>query len=131
MDKKLINPWKWQDEFGFSQAVEISGHSRVLRCAGQTSVNENGEPQHEGNMAAQLGLAMDNLEAVLRAAGMSLENVARLNVYTTDVDACLEHYGVAEERLAKANCKPAVTLLGVARLFIPTLLVEIEATAVA
>jgi enamine deaminase RidA (YjgF/YER057c/UK114 family) len=131
MDKKYINPWKWQDAFGFSQAVEISGHSRVLRCAGQTSVNENGEPLHEGDMAAQINQALDNLETVLKAAGMTLSNVARLNIYTTDVDLFIQHAGVGVSRLAAAGCQPASTLLGVARLAFPPLLVELEATAVA
>jgi enamine deaminase RidA (YjgF/YER057c/UK114 family) len=131
MDRKHINPWKWQDNFGFSQAVEISGHSRVLRCAGQTSVNADGEPQHDGDMRAQIGLALDNLETVLRGAGMALSNIARLNIYTTDVDLFLQSYDVAGERLAKANCQPAMTLLGVARLAFPPLMVEVEATAVA
>ena len=131
MDRKYINPWKWQDEFGFSQAVEISGHSRVIRCAGQTAVNENAEPQHEGDMAAQIGLALDNLEAVLRGADMTLTDVVRLNLYTTDMDLFFQHYRVLADRLAAANAKPASTLLGVARLFDPSLLIEIEATAVA
>jgi enamine deaminase RidA (YjgF/YER057c/UK114 family) len=131
MDKKHINPWKWQDEFGFSQAVEISGHSRVLRCAGQTAVNERAEPQHPGDMAAQITLALDNLEAVLEGAGMTMSNVARLNLYTTDMDLFFQHYRVLLDRLAAANVKPASTLLGVARLFDPSLLIEIEATAVA
>jgi enamine deaminase RidA (YjgF/YER057c/UK114 family) len=131
LDKKLVNPWTWQDNFGFSQAIEISGHTRVLRCAGQTSVNENGEPQHEGDMTAQIGLALDNLETVLKAAGMTLSNVVRLNIYTTDIDAFIANWLASAERLAKADCQPASTLLGVARLAGPQLLVEIEATAVA
>jgi len=69
MELKPVNPWKWQDAFGFSQAVEFSGHSRVLTCAGQTSVNADGEPLHKGDMAAQLGQALDNVEAVLKQAG--------------------------------------------------------------
>ncbi len=131
MEIKKVNPWKWQDNFGFSQAIEFSGHSRVLTCAGQTSVNADGEPLHEGDMKAQIGRALDNVEAVLKAAGMTLSNIVHLNLYTPDVDAFLEHYGTAAERLAKANCQPAMTLLGVSRLFIPSLLIEMEATAVA
>jgi enamine deaminase RidA (YjgF/YER057c/UK114 family) len=128
---KSVNPWKWQDAFGFSQGVEFSGHSRVLTCAGQTSVNADGEPLHGGDMAAQLGQALDNVEAVLGQAGMTLGNVVRLNLYTTDIDACLQSYAGVEERLGKANCRPAITLLGVARLFEPSLMIEMEATAVA
>jgi enamine deaminase RidA (YjgF/YER057c/UK114 family) len=43
-------------------------------------------------MAAQVELALDNLEAVLTAADMTLGNVVRLNVYTTDVDELATHW---------------------------------------
>lgn len=131
MEIKPVNPWTWQDNFGFSQAIEFSGHTRVLTCAGQTSVDENGAPLHAGDMAAQINQALDNLEAVLKQAGMTLSNVVHLNLYTTDVDALLQHYGAGAQRLAAANCRPAMTLLGVARLAFPPLMIEMEATAVA
>jgi enamine deaminase RidA (YjgF/YER057c/UK114 family) len=126
-----INPWKWQDAFGFSQAVETSAIQRVLRCSGQTSVDADGAPQHAGDMGAQMMLAADNLETVLKAAGMTLANVVRLNIYVTDIDASLQHFEALEKRLAAAGIQPAVTLLGVARLFAPELMIEIEADAVA
>ena len=131
MEKRVINPWTWQDQFGFVQANEISGHERVVICAGQTSTNDDGSTAHPGDMAAQMNKCLDNLETVLRDADMTLQNVVRLNYFTTDVDAWLEsaqHWG---HRLAEAGCRPASTLLGVTRLAFPDLLVEIEATAVA
>jgi enamine deaminase RidA (YjgF/YER057c/UK114 family) len=131
VENRKINPWAWQDAFGFSQAIETKGHTRVLRCAGQTPVNANGEPQHAGDMGAQIGLAMDNLETVLKGADMTLANVVRLIIYTTDVDAFLEAYGGAAQRLAAAGVQPAMTLLGVTRLFAPDVMVELEADAVA
>ena len=131
VENRKINPWKWQDDFGFSQAIETTGHKRVLRCAGQTSTNADGEPMHAGDMAAQVTLAVDNLETVLMAADMTLSNVVRLNIYTTDVDALMPHYGLLAARLAGAGVQPAATLLGVVRLFEPTIMVEIEADAVA
>lgn len=39
MERGIINPWKWQDEYGFVQANEVSGGQRVLYCAGQVSVD--------------------------------------------------------------------------------------------
>jgi enamine deaminase RidA (YjgF/YER057c/UK114 family) len=75
-------------------------------------------------------LSLDNLEAVLSGAGMALANLVRLNVYTTDVDLLLPQYGVLASRLAAAGVAPVSTLLGVARLAVPTLLVELEGTAV-
>lgn len=131
VENRKINPWAWQDAFGFSQAIETSGHTRVLRCSGQTPTDANGAPMHAGDMAAQVTLAMDNLETVLKAANMTLANVVRLHLYTTDVDTFLEHYGVAAGRLGAAGVQPAVTLIGVARLFAPDIMVEIEAEAVA
>jgi enamine deaminase RidA (YjgF/YER057c/UK114 family) len=131
MELKPINPWKWQENFGFSQAIEFTGHSRVVTCAGQASVDADGNPLHEGDMAAQIGQALDNIETVLKQAGMSLANVVHLNYYTTDVDAFLQHSATAAERLASANCRPASTLLEIKRLAFPPLLIEMEATAVA
>jgi enamine deaminase RidA (YjgF/YER057c/UK114 family) len=74
--------------------------------------------------------AMDNLETVLREAGAELSDVARLNYYTTDVDRCLEVWDAISTRLSEAGSRPASTLLGVARLYHPDILIEIEATAV-
>ncbi|MCH7810367.1 MAG: RidA family protein, partial [Chloroflexi bacterium] len=70
MERRAINPWSWQDNFGFVQANEITGAQKVLFCSGQTSVDENGTPVHEGDMASQAVQALDNLEAVLKDAGM-------------------------------------------------------------
>jgi len=130
MEQKITNPWTWQDRLGFSQAVEITGGQKVLYCAGQTSMSEDGKPLHFENMAAQTMQALDNLETVLKAAGYSLSNVVRLNYYTTDIDFFLACYEAVVARLTQANCRPASTLLGVERLANPELLVEIEATAV-
>lgn len=83
-------------------------------------------------MAAQVAQAMDNVEKVLREAGLSLVDVTRLNYYTTDVDAFLAVLrDQLAERLRDAGCRPSSTLLGVTRLAFPEMLVEIEATAVA
>jgi enamine deaminase RidA (YjgF/YER057c/UK114 family) len=81
-------------------------------------------------MAAQLTQAMDNLEVVLKSAGCSLSDVVRLNYYTTNLDAFFGASQIATTRLAAAGCQPASTLLGVARLAFPELMIEIEATAV-
>lgn len=129
MERRAINPWTWQDALGFVQANEVSGAKRTVICAGQTSVDDSGTPQHAGDMAAQIRLAVDNLETVLRRAGLQLSDVVRLNYYTTDVDRFREAAAAGLRRLAEAGCKPASTLLGVARLFHPAILVEIEATA--
>jgi enamine deaminase RidA (YjgF/YER057c/UK114 family) len=57
-------------------------------------------------MGAQLSLALDNVEAVLAGADMTLANVVRLNLYTTDVDALLAGYGSIARRLAATGVAP-------------------------
>mgnify|MGYP001286666954 CR=1 FL=1 len=130
MNKKIVNPWKWQDQFGFVQANDITDARRILFCAGQVSVDSDGSPINAGDMAAQINQVFDNLETVLHQAGVNLSNVVRLTYYTTDVAAFSEAGQVLGERLSKGGCRPASTLLGVASLFHPDILVEIEATAI-
>ena len=131
VERTAVNPWQWSLEFGFNQAEIVEGGQRVLYCAGQTSVDGDGTPQFAGDMQAQISLAADNLEAVLMGAGMSLANVVRLNFYTTDVDAFIANAGTLAERTAAAGVAPPGTLIGVARLAFPELMIELEATAVA
>jgi enamine deaminase RidA (YjgF/YER057c/UK114 family) len=125
--REAINPWPWSTQLGFDQAELIEGHRRELVCSGQDAVDADGNPQHPGDMAAQLEMALDNLEAVLGAADMTLADVVRLNVYTTDLDEYLKHFTSLNERFGDGRF--ATTLLGVAQL--PAqLLVMLEATAV-
>jgi len=81
-------------------------------------------------MRAQITQALDNVDAVLGAAGFKMSDVVRLNFFTTDVDRTMESWALIKERLAQAGCRQASTLLGVARLYHPDILIEIEATAV-
>lgn len=132
MERRTVNPWTWQDQYGFSQGQEVTGAGRVLYCAGQTSTAPDGTTLHVDDMRGQTEAAFDNLDAVLRDAGMSLADVVRLTTYVTDMDRYFaEGAEVAGTRLGAAGVAPAATLLGVARLAFPEFLIEIEATAVA
>ena len=111
--------FSWSVHFGFNQGELVEGATRTLSCAGQTSVDENGAPQHVGDTAGQ------------SAAGMTFANLVRLNFSTTDIDGYHAHAGVLGERLAAAGVARAGTLLNVAALAFPELLIEIEGTAVA
>lgn len=130
VERRVVSPWTWQDEFGYAQAQEVSGAQRTLFCAGQISVDAEGRAVHPEDMRAQISQAIDNLETVLREADAELSDVVRLNYYTTDVDRFFEAYDAVIARLSGAGCRPVSTLLGVRRLAYPELLIEIEATAV-
>ncbi|MET9857040.1 RidA family protein [Streptomyces sp. NPDC006450] len=131
MQRTAVNPVTWSVEMGFNQGEVVSGQTRTLYLSGQTAMNAEGKPEHDGDMAAQLALSIDNVEAVLAEAGMTLANLVRLNVYTTDVDLLFQHYGELAARLGAARVAPTTTMLGVTRLAIPGQLVELEGTAVA
>lgn len=113
MERSTVNPWPWSVELGYSQGQLVRGQHRTLYCSGQGAMGEDGKPRHADDMGAQLALAVDNLEAVLEEAGMTLAHLVRLTVYTTDVDRLFEHYGVLAARLGAARVAPATTMLGV------------------
>ena len=127
MERTDINPWEWSKAFGFSQAVDVAGAPHVLLCSGQTAIGDDGSPPTTSDMAKQVELALTNLSTVLAGAGMTMADVVRLTIYTTDVDELLAAFGTAAEVLGENL--PAMTLIGVARLAFPELKVEIEATA--
>ena len=111
--RALVNPWTWQDQFGFTQAVTVTEPQRWVFCAGQASVDTEGTVLHAGDMAAQLTQCFNNLETVLKESGASLSDVVRLNFYTTDADGLLGAWSVIAERLDQTGARPTTTLLGV------------------
>lgn len=125
-----VNPWTWSLNIGYNQADIVEDAKRQLFCAGQTSVDAEGNPQHVNDMRSQITLALDNLQAVLNSADMNLTHIVRLAIYTTDVDEAMKHFDVLGARFDPVKAAPPMTLLGVTRLAIPGLLFEIEATAV-
>ena len=128
---RAINLWQYQETYGISQAIEVSNTQRILFCTGQTSVNHEGNPIHKDNMASQIEQALTNLETVLSEADMSFANVVRLICFTTDVAAYSAASDVLIRRLKTSGCQPASTLIEVAGLFHPEVMIELEATAVA
>jgi len=128
MERKPINPVSWSLRLGFDQGELIEGHRRQLLCSGQDAVDADGNPHHPADMAAQIEMALDNVEAVLAGADMSLANIVRLNAYTTDLDGLFRHWGTLTSRFGDSDGGFATSLIGVAQL--PAgLLVMLEATA--
>ena len=130
MEKRDINPTEWLQAFNINHGIEVTGTQRVLFLSGQTANAADGAPMHPGDLVAQFKLAWANLKDALTAADMDPTNIVRMNMYTTDV----EGFMAAAEQLvpvfAGDGCKPVSTLLGVAALFEPDLMIELEATAV-
>ena len=58
--RQVINPWTWQDQFGFAQATITTAPQRLLLCAGQASSDADGTVLHPGDIGAQLTQSLDN-----------------------------------------------------------------------
>lgn len=129
MKRTPVNPWSWSQQLGYNQGEVLEGAKRQLVCAGQTSVDGEGNPQHTEDMRKQMSPTLDNLKAVLSAADMGLSNITKLSIYATDVDEAMKNFDVLVAHMGPAGVSPPMTLLGVTRLAIPGLMIEIEASA--
>ena len=130
MKRRIINPWTWQDKFGFVQANEVTDAKRTLYTAGIVSVDEDGNLLHPGDMEKQINQIFDNMETLVKQSNFTLSDVVRFTYYTTDVQAFTKAGPILGERLEKAGCRPATSLIGVNSLFHPDCAVEIEAIVV-
>lgn len=128
MEKRIINPWKWQDERSYNQAVEVKNAAGTLYVSGQTAIDDDGNSSN-ADMKTQLELAIKNLEKVIRSAGYECKNIVRLNIYTTATSELWPHFDILQNWIAEHQIKQALTLLEVVSLF-ETLKVELEATVV-
>ncbi|WP_229068303.1 RidA family protein [Actinoplanes sp. DH11] len=114
--------------------MSIATGSRLVFLAGQVARDSEGNPVGPGDLAAQVEQAYLNIGTALADAGGSFDDVAKLTVYIVDwspekMPLLGEGVNRAAAKLGVDPVKP-ITLLGVAALGEPDLLVEVEATAV-
>jgi enamine deaminase RidA (YjgF/YER057c/UK114 family) len=133
MTIELLNPEGLPKPDMYRQVAVAKGSTTVF-LAGQVARTATGDRVGEGDLAAQVEQAYLNVATALEAVGGSFDDVAKLTVYvvdwTPDKVAALGAGAVrAGERLGVDILKP-VTLIGVAALGEPDLLVEVDATAV-
>ena len=132
MEKRVINPWQWQEQSGYTQAVEVRQPSATLYCAGQAAIDANGLPS-TGDMRAQLQQVLGNVEQVVTAAGYHPHDIVHLRLYTTDTNALFGPEGcfdVFTDWVAQHAIQAAATMVEINFLAYEGLKVEVEATAV-
>lgn len=129
MRREIINPWKWQEQYGFVHGNKVSDAATTLYVAGQTAVGEDGRNVSPGDMRKQLDQVIENIDTILRQASMDFTHVVRLNIFTVDMPKMLEAHDHMVELLKTRGCRHAGTLVGVTALADPEALVEIEITA--
>ncbi|MCU0384861.1 MAG: RidA family protein [Flavihumibacter sp.] len=128
MEKQVYNPWTWQQERSYHQAVEVKNVSGTLYVSGQTAIDEQGISS-TADMKTQLELAIRNLEKVITTAGYECKNIVRITMFTTSTEALLPHFQFFQNWVATHGMKQALTVIEVVSLF-ETLTVELEATVV-
>src|SRR6266702_4333714 len=129
MTTERINPAELARPSGFSHAVAATG--RMVFLAGQTGVDRDGNVAG-GGVVPQFERAMTNLLTALGAAGGLPSDLVSLTIYLTDVADYQAHardIGAVWRRLAGTDY-PAMAAVGVTRLWLPELLVEIQGIAV-
>lgn len=128
MNKRSINPWTWQRQRSYVQAVEVKNVEGTLYCSGQAAIADDGISSDK-DMESQLRQAIANLENVIQMAGYLCSGIVRLNLYTTSMRELWPHFPILQEWIAKHQIEQALTALEVVGLF-ETLKVELEATVV-
>ena len=128
MERRIINPWEWQNERSYVQAVEIVKPEATLYISGQTAIDAAGISS-TGNMRSQLTDTIINLEKVIDEAGYACKNIVRLNIYTTSSDEFFASFDLFQDWVNKHGIKQTSTVLEVKSLF-ETLKVELEVTVV-
>ncbi len=123
MTRRVSSGTDWEPVFGYSRAVAAGDYVFVSGC---TSV-DGAKLVHEGDAYAQTGQAISNVQAALAGLGAELSDVVRTRMYVTDMSRSAE-YGRAHGA-AFGHIMPATSMIGVAALIDPRMLVEVEAVA--
>ena len=129
MTTERINPAELARPSGFSHAVAATG--RMVFLAGQTGVDRDGNVA-DGGVVPQFERALTSLLTALGAAGGLPSDLVSLTIYLTDMadyQAHAREIGAVWRRLAGTEY-PAMAAVGVTRLWLPELLVEIQGIAV-
>ncbi len=122
------NPPAMPRPVGYTQVVEVTG-GRMVYVSGQVALDVENRLVGEGDFAAQAGQCFENVRRALADSGLGFGHVVKLGLYVTDVAHLATLRSVRDEFVDTAR-PPASTLVQVAALFRPDLLVEVEVIAV-
>ena len=114
--------------------VGVTTGSRTVYVAGQVSQDAEGATVAKGDLAGQTEQALLNVVGALESVGATYDDVAKLTLYLVDwepskIEGIVAGSAAAAGKLGAGPLKPAM-LIGVAAVFDPDYLIEIDATAV-
>jgi enamine deaminase RidA (YjgF/YER057c/UK114 family) len=134
MSVHLTSPEGLMQPVPYHHVAVVTG-TRQIHVAGQVAHDAHGLPLAPGDLTGQVAHALRNTAVGLRAAGAGFGDVVRLTFYVTDwspekIGAFMAGIDDVADELGVPRPLPPASLIGVAALFEPDVLVEVEATAV-
>jgi enamine deaminase RidA (YjgF/YER057c/UK114 family) len=123
-----LNPNTMPRPFGYSQVVEVTG-GRTVYISGQVPLDENDELVGAGDFAAQARQTFENVRHALEAVNLTFANVAKVQMYLTDMEDLPPLRTVRDEFVNTAQ-PPASTAVQVSVLFRPDVMFKMDAIAV-
>src|SRR5262249_37445321 len=130
-EKKHYNYSEWT-KGRFSEAVTVTGPSKLVFLAGVGSEDEGDEPgviRHMDDFTAQCKYAYDKIKRLLAHHGAGLGDIAKMVTYVTDI-RYQAPYSTCRREVFGNTPMPADTFLNINQLAWPGMLVEIDVTAV-
>ena len=114
--------------FGIFSSAAWQPEGKVLHVSGQVAQDATGAIMGTGDIRAQTRQVLENIRTVLAGAGGTMDDVARVTVYVTDMSGLAQIHEVRAQYFRRPY--PASTLVEVKRLVKPEYLIEIDAVAV-